>query len=348
MPLSVTLALGALSVPLAVLLYKHVESRFRHPPAGGQLRSRRVIAVAALASLVFVGSAAGLSAVQSSTPIASSRDAASQPLQVSPAGSAFVPANLTPTLRDAPDSIPATYDDGCHADFGETEVRAGCVYGDEDGELDIVLFGDSHAAQWFPAVEAYAANKSYRVHNLTKSSCPSVDIEILHEQTPYSECEQWRQSAMDYIAELDPELVLLSNYAEVAPADTSAALLYQWEAGLRSTLSALPETSQALVLADTPRHDASPLACLSRHTEDANTCNLPRPEGLDEDVIAAEKRAASVRGNSSFVDLNSYLCTDTCPSIIGDMLVYRDEHHITTALSLTLTEPLGDELDKVR
>ncbi|MHA7276809.1 acyltransferase family protein [Arthrobacter sp. Hz1] len=347
LPLPLTLALGALSVPPAVLLYTYVENRFRHPLAG-PVRSRRVIVLAALASLVFASTAAGLSAVQSTTPIASSRDAASQPLQVTPTGSTFVPANLTPTLRDAPDSIPETYDDGCHADFSVTEVQAGCIYGDEEADLDIVLFGDSHAAQWFPAVDAYATGSSYRLHNLTKSSCPSVDIEILHEQSPYAECEQWRQSALDYIEDLDPELVLLSNYGDVVPADSSTGLLGQWEAGLGSTLSALPESSRALVLADTPRHPASPLSCLSQHTEDANACDLLRAEGLDNEIVAIEKRAAAAGSNASFVDLNGYLCTETCPSIIGNLLVYRDEHHITTAFSRALAGPLGDELDKVK
>lgn len=347
LPLSMTLALGALSVPLAVLLYTYVENRFRHP-SKGPVRSRRVIAMAALASLVFVSTAAGLSAVQNTAPLASSRDAVSQPLQVSPIGSAFVPANLTPSLRDAPDSFPETYDDGCHADFPVAEVKAGCVYGDEEAEVDIVLFGDSHAAQWFPAVEAYATGSSYRLHNLTKSSCPSVDIEVLQEQAPYAECEQWRQSALDYIQELDPELVLLSNYGDIVPADSSTGLLEQWEAGLRSTLEALPGSSKAVVLADTPNHQASPLSCLSQNIEDANACDLSRAEGLDEAIAATEERVTAENPNSSFADLNGYLCTDICPSIIGDLLVYRDEHHITTDFSRALAGPLGEELDKAR
>ncbi|MBP2216405.1 acyltransferase family protein [Arthrobacter sp. CAN_C5] len=357
LPLVLTLALGALSVPLAVLLYRYVENRFRHPAAGSPLRARRVIATAALASLGFVAVAAGAGAVQSTAPIASTREAASQPLQVAPNGSTFVPANLNPTLRDAPDSIPGTYDDGCHADFPATEVNTDCVYGDPDGTVDIVLFGDSHAAQWFPALEAYATDGSYRLHNLTKSSCPSVDIEILHEQRPYSQCEQWRQSAVDYIDALDPAVVVLSNYGEVSPVDTSTGLVEQWEAGLGATLAALPGSSHALVLADTPSHSTSPLDCLSRNIEEAAACDLPRAEALDGEVLAAEERAVrdgTVQGgtvqdgNASFVDLSSYLCTDICPSIIGDLLVYRDEHHMTTAFSRALAGPLGDELDKVQ
>ncbi|MFD1845090.1 acyltransferase family protein [Arthrobacter flavus] len=348
LPLVVTLALGVLSVPLAVLLYRFVETRFRHPSAGAPARTGRVIATAAAASLAFVAVAAGLSAVQSSTPIATTRDAPAQPLQLSPTGSTFVPANLTPSLRDAPESVPGIYADGCHADFAATVVQADCVYGDSSAERDIVLFGDSHAAQWFPAVEAYAAANSYRLHNLTKSSCPSVEIGIMREESPYSECEEWHQSALSYINEVDPELVLLSNFGEVSPVDTSTGLLEQWEAGLRSTLAALPESSRAVVLADTPSHDASPLDCLSQNTEDATRCDLERTEGIDKEVVALEKRATAQENNSFYVDLNGYLCTNLCPSIIGDLLVYRDEHHITTEFSRALAGPLGDELDRVR
>ncbi|MBG6180190.1 peptidoglycan/LPS O-acetylase OafA/YrhL [Arthrobacter sp. CAN_A1] len=348
LPLPVTLALGVLSVPLAVLLYRHVENRFRHPSAAAPVRARRVILIAALTSVGFVGVATVIMALQGEVPLATDRDATSQPLLDGPAGSSFVPANLRPSLREAPDSIPETYATGCHADFPDTDVRKDCLFGDGDANRDMVLFGDSHAAQWFPAAEAYAAGNSYRLHNLTKSSCPSVDIGILHEQAPYSECEEWRQNALDYINELDPELVLISNYAEVDPTNTTDPLLAQWDAGLSSTLASLPASSHTVVIANTPRHAASPLACLSQNIESVATCDIPKAESIDEEIVAAEERAAAGYPNASFVDLNGYLCTETCPSIIGDLLVYRDEHHITTDFSLALAGPLGDELDQLK
>ena len=42
------------------------------------------------------------------------------------------------------------YADGCHLNPPETEVPE-CVYGNPSSKTTVVLFGDSHAMQWFPA-----------------------------------------------------------------------------------------------------------------------------------------------------------------------------------------------------
>jgi hypothetical protein len=45
------------------------------------------------------------------------------------------------------------------------------------------------------------------------------------------------------------------------------------------------------------------------------------------------------------IDLTSYYCTaDRCPSVIGDVIVYRDTNHITATFAKTLARPLEDGL----
>jgi hypothetical protein len=47
--------------------------------------------------------------------------------------------------------------------------------------------------------------------------------------------------------------------------------------------------------------------------------------------VAGERDVTTSLG-ASFVDTTDWLCTDTaCPVIIGDILLYRDVTHITTA-----------------
>lgn len=327
------------------LLHRFVEEPYRHPRRGRALRPARVFAFAAAASLVFAGGTAGVNQVQSRTPIASAQEAAKQPLSAEPTGTSFVPSNLTPSLRDASASIPDTYGNGCHADAAATQVNRGCVYGSSDPSADIVLFGDSHAAQWFPAVEDFSKQNSLRLHNFTKSSCPSVDIEILNQKSAYAECEEWRADAIKLIGEIKPRIVVLSNYGYVEPVDASTPLSDQWESGLSATLSALPEETAVFIVADTPRHEVSPLGCLSQNTQDASVCDVPRSEGLNADTVAAEENAAAANG-ATIVDLTDYLCSDTCPVIIGDTLVYRDAHHITVPFSRELLPPLAKALEK--
>src|SRR5690606_6988761 len=94
--------------------------------------------------------------------------------------------------------IPAVYSDGCHLTVPETQVQD-CAYGDRNSQTVVALFGDSHAAQWFPALEKLAAEEGFRLESYTKSSCPSVDVDIYVDAILYDECETWRNSVIDHL-----------------------------------------------------------------------------------------------------------------------------------------------------
>ncbi|WP_028278582.1 acyltransferase family protein [Arthrobacter sp. H5] len=348
LPLTVTFGLAALSIPLAALLHRFVEEPLRRPrrSTGRPARSVPVVAAAVAASLLFAGAASATESAVGNSPIASGQEAKRLAGNPNPSGTPVVPSNVTPDLRSAPDSLPATNTDGCHSEQEERAVSAGCVYGDEGAETDVVLFGDSHAAQWFPGVEKFADSDSHRLHNITKSSCPSVSIDIERNGAPYTECDEWRASALDTIRELAPELIVISNYGRVNPVDKSADTNKQWEAGLKATLEALPEESKVVIIADTPHHPAPPVSCLSRNVEQAIKCDVNKADALDPALAEAERRTA-LTADAEYIDLTEYMCTDTCPSIIGDILVYRDAHHITETFSQALAPRLSEKLEKI-
>ncbi|HEX2782497.1 MAG TPA: acyltransferase family protein, partial [Ilumatobacteraceae bacterium] len=78
-----------------------------------------------------------------------------------------VPANLRPTLSAAAADKPSIYRDGCMLSDGQSTPEP-CVYGDPAWATDVVLFGDSHAAQWFPALQQIAEAHHWRLEVLTK------------------------------------------------------------------------------------------------------------------------------------------------------------------------------------
>ena len=51
-----------------------------------------------------------------------------------------------------------------------------CSFG--AGEQVLVLFGDSHAAQWAPALQLIAAGHGWRFITLTKASCPAARVTL--------------------------------------------------------------------------------------------------------------------------------------------------------------------------
>ncbi|GAB3555413.1 acyltransferase family protein [Arthrobacter tumbae] len=356
LPLPLTLALGVLSVPLAAVLHRFVEDPFRRPkvtgvdgPATPHTASHRgipAIALATASSLAIAGSAYGMGVHIDRVPITASEPAQREAGTPYPTGTTFVPSNVTPLLEDASTSAPPTNGDGCHAQAEQTQLQKQCIYGASEASGDVVLFGDSHAEQWFAGVELLAQDSSLRLHTFTKSSCPSVSISVENDGSPYTACDQWRENALREIRDLAPRLVVLSNYGRVSPVDRSQDLRTQWERGLKDTIDAMPEGTEVVVLADTPSHDSAPASCLSRNVEQADSCDAERGDAIDPVRTASERKVAAESG-ALFVDLNKYLCTDDCPVIIGDILAYRDAHHLSAPMAEALAPRLVEELRRV-
>jgi peptidoglycan/LPS O-acetylase OafA/YrhL len=269
-----------------------------------------------------------------------------------PAAAAFpLPADLLPPLIDARSDAPRTYSDGCHLGYTET-VSGPCAYGLTSSTTTVVLFGDSHAAQWFPALERLATEGGWRLVSLTKSGCMSVDVSVWNTplKRPYTECDTWRRGAFDRIAAEHPALVVVSNShqywfasdgTKVPVADRPA----DWDAGLARTLARLaPVAGGVVLIGDTPRPSTDVPVCLSSHLDDVRACATARSAAVDAGRLAADARIASDAG-AAWVDPSDWVCpSDPCPAVIGRFLVYRDTHHLATPIVIALRDRLAATL----
>ena len=186
------LALGAFSALLALATLKLVEDPVRFSP---RLRARPGRSLAAGATLTAVATVASIAAANSlpaprghgaaatpgRIPIAASRisrvpegtaasavtrlQAAAAPVERAVAGAVAeraVPSNLNPSLERAHHDQARPFLDGCDDGWRDTRVVP-CAYGDRRSTTTVVLFGDSHAPQWFPAFERVAAARHWRL-----------------------------------------------------------------------------------------------------------------------------------------------------------------------------------------
>ena len=84
--------------------------------------------------------------------------------------------------------------------------------------------------------------------------------------------------------------------------------------------------------------------CVEKHGPEE--CSVPRSEALSE--VPPWENTDGIPDNVYFADLSDYFCSDEeCYAVIGNVLVYRDKHHISTLYSMTLAEPLKQEILKV-
>ena len=345
LPLTARLALGAVAVPLAWLLYRFVERPVIAWPA---LRNRSALltgAAALAASLALVAIAGGVHRVGAEAELSTGRTAPEAgELRTDPQGTDYVPANLEPTLKTAADDNPSIYDDDCHRSQPSTDA-SGCQIGENPDAPLVFLFGDSHAASWYPALAQLAEDGEIRLDTNTKSSCSSVDVPLLLDGVEYGECAQWRSDVVSRIQQEEPALVLLANHGteewEMIDGDDPAG---QWQDGLESTIREIDGAAEVAVLADVPLQGSDPAQCLSNNLEHADACDATVQEAFSPEVIETEKAAAQAT-DAEYLDFTPYLCNEeTCPTIIDNLLVYRDEQHLTATFSTRLAEPLEETI----
>lgn len=325
---------------LASLTYHFVEVPFkdnRYLSLG--LRRSYVMGAALVAALLIASLAVGQSPRLDSGKLADPfRPADSGQV---PAVASFVPVNVTPALDRGIKDLPAIYENGCQTDTAVVK-SVKCVFGDIGSKSKIVLFGDSHAAHWFSPLEAAALSESKALLSMTKSGCPAADLDArTATQKSFQECKSWRERTIEEIIEIQPDVIFVASYAagyenRIPQSGTYAEV---WSAALSQTLSRLPKTSKVIVLGETPVWSQNPNECLSAHLTSASECTKPLGELVRTDLVNAEKSAVRANG-STYVPTTPWLCTDECSPLAWNMLVYRDLHHLTNAMSLTLQEPL--------
>jgi hypothetical protein len=258
------------------------------------------------------------------------------------------PADLEPSPKYAWWDRPPNYDDKCHGDTLDPELHP-CSYGVDESETTVVLFGDSHALQWQPGLKVAAFKNDWRLVTLTKAACPPPQIlSARGDPAAGASCETWRAEALDWIAENEPEVVLMTGggriyrlvdeAGEKIPDDERTSA---WTAGLVATLDAMPETTTAVVLADTPYLQTNPATCLEEDPGDMLACTTPRSVAIDASFDVSERAAVEAAG-ASYADLNHLVCPySPCPVVFHDVLAWRNRDHLTASFVTSLAPSLG-------
>jgi hypothetical protein len=236
--------------------------------------------------------------------------------------------NLTKVMEK-----PAVYGDNCHVNYGESKSGY-CTYGDKKSNKVIVLYGDSHAAQWFPALEKIALEKGYKLISLTKSACPSVDARREDQGAfKFVHCKKWRENSIARIKSIKPDAVIVSSFQYfTAPAGFPSPTQW-WTDGQKRLLRELQGSSSRLIyISDTPRPLRDIPNCLA--SRDPHSCD------------STEKTPNLIIDGFVKIDPTSWLCTSFCPAIKNGYVVYRDASHISVAAALDLKPELEKALRK--
>ena len=251
-----------------------------------------------------------------------------------------VPANLQPSLRGASGDKPEIYDNGCHVNLVSVEPQV-CVYGDTTSDFTVALYGDSHAAQWFPALNQIALERQWRLIILTKMGCTTIDLITANSLVgpTYPGCRPWREKVLERFVAEDVRVVFMTNSNRLTDPSTGQPFADSIvKAGSATLITQLQSMGiSPIVITDTPYPGTDVPICLSKAIKNVGSCAVSRDKG-----IRANRQQTSidvaVENNAQYLDVSHWVCSlDTCPVITGNILMYRDSHHLTTTYVQFLT-----------
>ena len=234
-----------------------------------------------------------------------------------------VPDNLEPSLLSAENDMPIIYKNNCHQ-YYDTTIKPNCIFGDVNGSVTVALWGDSHAAQWFTALNSIAKERRWRLLALTQGGCPFIDVVPynVHDSVDFPHCSAWRKSVRKHMVKEGTDVVFLSEYyGNRDSVDREFIKAKVWKQKLPALFDSLRvDGIEPVMFGDTPDPAPSVPECISQ--------------------------TAAV----SFIEPRRWLCSnDFCPVVVGNILVYRDYHHLSNTvvkwLTPTVAETLGSYID---
>lgn len=320
--IGVTLALSHFS-------YHLVEERFRHPDRSIELRPipLGITSIIALVGAVVASQQSLASITPNNGSLFSTNSAYPGPAAL--LDNAPVPGGVP--LRPPPASLgrdrSPVYTNGCHQNKRNSEVRT-CEFGDLNGEISIAVVGSSHSVNWLPALDILGQKNGWKITSITKSACG------FHSDNS-SSCTEWHGNVVKYLSNETVDLVFVSEHAGKDISLSSAELVaHRWKKINKLNIP-------ILTIRPIPHLQNRPGDCLPDQIED---CVVSRASAERANVIAV---AAEQVSGVHVIDMTDAICAkNTCGPVVGNLVVYRDTHHLTATYSAALAPYLERAIAK--
>jgi peptidoglycan/LPS O-acetylase OafA/YrhL len=280
---------------------------------------------------------------------------------------AFLTLRVTDDLLNAPDLKTLTAAVGTNGpplecvSLGESPDVKSCEFGNTSSPVNLVLFGDSHAMQWFDPLRRIADSRAWRLTTFVKSGCPSAQISPPDTAGFREACAIWQKEVIHQIVAMSGggysgKVVVILGSATVylqgtrKPVSRLDVTLDAWREGNRRTFAAFASGGlHVLAIRDTPTPPFDVPTCLARAVRNAwyaeTRCDFDRKAAEHLSAFEVQKAAAAPLPNITFLDATNALCDkDVCPVIRKGMVVYRDSSHMTRGFSASLAPLLEANL----
>lgn len=335
----------AAAIGVSWLSWRFIEQPFRYGDRSRRATSWSAIRIGVAGILTVTLFTQGLAAGLTAPAVAVQPSPSPSGSPVSSDGPIALPADLTPPLASARKDEERLRGDGCLA-FERVVTPPDCEYGVKGSAITIALVGDSHASHWFPAIEAIALERGWRLLTFVKVSCSFTTLtqRNLALKREYRECTAFNEATVARLNQIKPALTIIVNRRTFRPIEENITSALAG-AALGEMVARIPGATAILV--DTPDPGRDVPACLSKHPSDIRACLFTQNDADNREIGVAERVATDASG-AQLIDLTSSICAAwPCSPIAESVLIYRDEDHMTETFSRSLAVPLGVEIAKL-
>ncbi len=229
-----------------------------------------------------------------------------------------------------------------------------CVYGDPDSDTTVLLLGDSHAAQWAPAVEEAARRLSFRLIVRTRGGCPSYAVYVARtgDDEASEACISFRSESARLLQQIGPDLVVLTNadFTSRLLSSPRGRFLDRGEAieawGIAAAMLAEQITAAGAdiaVIEDNPTQEREPIECLARHRS-VTLCSVLAERAVPPvaEISAVEQSALSSVLPISVFRTAPLICdTHRCWVERDGVTVYADRNHVSREFVLRQADAIA-------
>lgn len=261
---------------------------------------------------------------------------------------------IYPDLLNMDNMLPQTTGDGCFSSFEDHTVihrkndGTECSYGDTASERTMYVVGGSHSEQYIGALDTIGKRNNIKIIPIIKMGCPLYQPTLWDESDYYDCYGFWSPEVEQYIYDNPPTdgifmistrpTTMLGYGPEIVPD-------YYRDVFDRITQAGIPiyaMRDNAWLIKDGQMLDAR--YCVFDHPRDyRQECGQPSNINLNEINPAFE--AYGNMPNIKHLDISpSYIRDGWVNVVVGNILVFRDNHHLTRQFSETLTDEIERQM----
>ncbi|MFV0634658.1 acyltransferase family protein [Demequina sp.] len=223
----------------------------------------------------------------------------------------------------------------------------------DESESTIALIGDSHAYHWLPAVDQIARDQGWSGIVMARESCPFSPAHRTLDEQVVESCARYNDQVSALLEERDDvTVVVMASFANIhfeAPEGVDQAQV-GFDAYVQAIATLPDHVSQVYVIRDAPIPLPDNVTCVEQALDDGSLepgaqCAVPQDRAVVEDLLF---EAAKAQPRAQGVDLTDLYCeAGTCSPVVGNVMVYADQGHLTQTWVRSAVPVLAAQLTAV-